>query len=118
MTDTYLPIKEAALYLGVSTKTLRRWEAKGLLTPQRTAGNQRRYLLAELDTFRFKKESSSPLLDPEPNEVPMHLYRQEPSVGITYSDTLPLLHQAEPAGQEARNDRAEESPQEVSQVSR
>ena len=37
-------ISEAAILLGVSTSTLRRWEEEGRLVPVRTAGgNHRRY---------------------------------------------------------------------------
>jgi predicted site-specific integrase-resolvase len=43
-----LPIGAAARALGVSTSTLRRWEASGKLTPVRTEGGQRRYDLAAL----------------------------------------------------------------------
>src|SRR5690348_9538446 len=55
MKDTLLTIQQAATLLGVSTRTLRRWEQKGLLKPQRTMGNQRRYSQTELETL-FKKE--------------------------------------------------------------
>ena len=41
-------ISTAAKALGVSTSTLRRWEASGRLVPARTEGNQRRYDLAAL----------------------------------------------------------------------
>src|ERR1700722_396404 len=43
MKDELLTIKDAAKLLGVSTKTLRRWESNGHVVPQRTIGNQRRY---------------------------------------------------------------------------
>jgi excisionase family DNA binding protein len=43
-----VPIGTAAEALGVSTSTLRRWEAKGRLRPARTKGGQRRYDLAAL----------------------------------------------------------------------
>jgi len=43
-----LSIGAAADALGVSTNTLRRWEAKGRLVPMRTEGGQRRYDLAAL----------------------------------------------------------------------
>jgi DNA-binding transcriptional MerR regulator len=39
-------IGEAARELGVSTKTLRRYEERGLLKPIRTMGGQRRYYLS------------------------------------------------------------------------
>ena len=47
--DKLLSIGEAAEWLGVSPMTLRRWEASGKLTPERTAGNQRRYRLSQID---------------------------------------------------------------------
>jgi len=42
-------IQEVANLLGVSTKTLRRWEEKGLLIPHRSPGNQRRYTQDHID---------------------------------------------------------------------
>jgi len=50
-----LSIQQAAKLLKVSTKTLRRWEAQGILTAHRTPGNQRRYQLGKLLTFSKKK---------------------------------------------------------------
>ena len=47
--DKLLSIGEAAEWLGVSPMTLRRWEASGKLMPERTAGNQRRYRLSQID---------------------------------------------------------------------
>lgn len=44
----FVSISLAAQALGVSTSTLRRWEASGRLTPVRTEGGQRRYDLAAL----------------------------------------------------------------------
>ncbi|MFN4280443.1 IS607 family transposase [Thermosynechococcus sp.] len=43
-----LSISQAAKLKGVSTQTLRRWEAEGKLIPERTAGGHRRYDLAQL----------------------------------------------------------------------
>lgn len=43
-----VPIGAAAKALGVSTSTLRRWEAAGRLVPTRTEGGQRRYDVAAL----------------------------------------------------------------------
>ena len=49
----YFSIGEAALALGVCTKTLRRWESKQQLSPRfRTAGAHRRY--AQEDIERLK----------------------------------------------------------------
>jgi DNA-binding transcriptional MerR regulator len=36
-------IQQAADKLRISAKTLRRWEARGIIHPDRTPGNQRRY---------------------------------------------------------------------------
>ena len=46
-----LSISEAARFLNVSSKTLRRWEKQGILIPERTVGNQRRYSLIQLQEF-------------------------------------------------------------------
>ncbi len=44
-----LSIEQAADLMGVSTSTMRRWEKAGKLIPdERTAGNQRRYLLSSI----------------------------------------------------------------------
>src|SRR3989344_9144214 len=59
MGNTTLPIREAARLLGVSTKTLRRWEERGVISPQRTFGNQRRYLVSQLKTLK-KNTTYSP----------------------------------------------------------
>ena len=47
-----LTVAQAAYFLGFSTKTLRRWDMAGQLVPQRTIGNQRRYLLSQLIEFK------------------------------------------------------------------
>ena len=41
--NRFYSIGKAAVELGVSISTLRRWEAEGKLVPQRTKGGQRRY---------------------------------------------------------------------------
>ena len=57
--DKFVTIAKAASLLGVSTTTLRRWEASGRLMPTRTVGNQRRYSLQALDpSFADGMESS------------------------------------------------------------
>ena len=52
--DRYVAIGEAAVALGVSITTLRRWEAEGKLIPERTAGRQRRYDMAKLKPDLFQ----------------------------------------------------------------
>lgn len=47
--DKLITIHEAAKLLGVSNTTLRRWETSGKLIPERTAGNQRRYRLSQIN---------------------------------------------------------------------
>jgi len=49
-----LSIAEAADSLGVTTKTLRRWENKGYLMPSRTPGGHRRYKLSSLKAIKRK----------------------------------------------------------------
>lgn len=57
--DKFVTIAKAAALLGVSTTTLRRWEASGRLMPTRTVGNQRRYSLQALGpSFADLMESS------------------------------------------------------------
>ena len=57
MQEKLLTIQEAAEMLGVSTKTLRRWDQRGILVSQRTAGNQRRYKRDVITGFRKPKYS-------------------------------------------------------------
>lgn len=42
-------VGEAAERLGVHPETLRRWEAAGRITSTRTPGNQRRYLVTDVE---------------------------------------------------------------------
>jgi len=53
-----LSISQAATILGVCTKTLRRWHARGILSPDcRTPGGHRRYGLHTLETFLHAGQS-------------------------------------------------------------
>ena len=52
-----LTIQQAANILGVSTKTLRRWDAAGRFVPKRTSGNQRRYSRDQVEEYRKKRET-------------------------------------------------------------
>jgi excisionase family DNA binding protein len=47
--DKLISISDAAELLGVSKTTLRRWERSQKLVPERTAGNQRRYRLSQIN---------------------------------------------------------------------
>lgn len=49
----FVSIAAAAKALGVSSSTLRRWEAAGKLVPCRTKGGQRRYDLAAIHPERY-----------------------------------------------------------------
>jgi putative resolvase len=55
--DRLLSIGQAAKTYGVSVSTLRRWEKKGQITAERTAGNQRRYKIIALNSSQTKKQS-------------------------------------------------------------
>lgn len=51
----FLTITQAAEVLKVSPDTLRRWEEKGIITPQRTKGGSRRYALLDLKIAKLNK---------------------------------------------------------------
>ncbi len=70
MKDQTLTIQEAAKFLGVATKTLRRWDESGRLKPERTVGNQRRYSLSELEAFQQTKPQFPVISDPA-SEAPL-----------------------------------------------
>lgn len=55
---SYLSISQTAHYIGVSIPTLRRWDRDDIFTPDsRTAGNHRRYSMAQvLDWLGEKRE--------------------------------------------------------------
>jgi len=50
--DEYISISQAALYLGISEDTLRRWDRSGKFIPSRTIGNVRRYSLDDLNKLK------------------------------------------------------------------
>ncbi|HWA51561.1 MAG TPA: MerR family DNA-binding transcriptional regulator [Patescibacteria group bacterium] len=51
--NKYISINEAAIKLGVSTKTLRRWEVAGKLIAVRTNGGHRRYEISKLTELKI-----------------------------------------------------------------
>lgn len=55
----WLTLGQAARYLGVSEPTLRKWTDDGRLPVFRTPGGHRRYLRAELDAFRQRREEQA-----------------------------------------------------------
>lgn len=50
-------VEEAAGLLGISSQTLRNWEKKGTLVPERTEGGHRRYKESEVLSIKKKKMS-------------------------------------------------------------
>lgn len=54
--STILSIHQAAQVLGVSTKTLRRWEESKILIPLRSEGGHRRYRLSEIHKFKKHRD--------------------------------------------------------------
>jgi len=54
MNNRLYTIAEAANTLGVSTKTLRRWDQRGRFVPTRTVGNQRRYTQEQIQKFKVQ----------------------------------------------------------------
>ena len=67
---TWLTLREASRFLGVSEPTLRRWTDEGLVAAFRTPGGHRRYLLDAILSFEDGRvETVQP-------EVPEHPGRQ------------------------------------------
>lgn len=54
----FLTIAQAAEFLNVSPDTLRRWEERGIVTPQRTRGGSRRYTLYDLKIAKLNKRKT------------------------------------------------------------
>ena len=73
----YLSIQEAAKILKVSTKTLRRWEGRGILVPQRSAGNHRRYTKSQIQSFWKENNKAKTPSSKTPNP-----YKFQPPVFI------------------------------------
>lgn len=53
----FIPIGEAAKYLGISRDTLRRWEKAGKLKAQRSPTNRRYYTKEQLDQLIGKQSA-------------------------------------------------------------
>lgn len=56
--DDLLPIGQAAKLLGVSTDTLRRWDAAGRICALRTPTGQRRFRYGDITTLMTSKAAS------------------------------------------------------------
>ncbi len=97
----YLGITEAADYLRVSASTLRRWEKKGFLVPERTPTGIRRYTKKQLDdviqTPAYEKPSVTPVtpvattIDPAAVQLP-----SEPLVTPSDLTAQTAVHVPEP----------------------
>jgi len=59
---------QAALYLGVSLATIRRWTDAGHVSCYRTPGGQRRFSRVQLDDFIASMQREAPAHDTEPSE--------------------------------------------------
>jgi len=59
-------VSQAAELLGVSSKTLRRWDEKGILPSLRTTGGQRRYVRRALEKFNAKKDLTKAFVREKP----------------------------------------------------
>ena len=115
--NTQLSIHEAANFLGVSSKTLRRWENASKLIPLRTEGGHRRYTLAQIKAFKsaekkpvikaklYKKPSSLNVVTPMSVVTSIKPEKPSPTVfqtGLAEISTetprpqLPLVKKIEP----------------------
>lgn len=79
-----LSIQEAASFLGLSTKTLRRWEASGVLTAVRTPGGHRRYNKENLERVKasLAKKAEQPSASIRPKEVDYSAFSTPKSINI------------------------------------
>jgi putative resolvase len=98
----FLSISEAANFLGVCTKTLRRWDRVSRLAPDfRTLGGHRRYDLMNLREFRTMPESSpifSPVAHISPRvvvyaRVSSHLQKQRGDLQRQIEELEQFAHQ-------------------------
>jgi len=96
-------VSQAAEYLGISTKTLRRWDKKRILVSFRTAGGQRRYHKDLLCKFKTQQQLTrtfvrgSQHLTKEPTEAmafsqPKKKFRTVDNKGFTFESLiLPII---------------------------
>lgn len=89
----YLGITEAAEYLRISASTLRRWEKKGFLIPERTPTGIRRYTRQQLDDVlnnpqpMHHAEVDTPTTDTLVNEIQQN-YQQQSEIVENVSTTF------------------------------
>jgi excisionase family DNA binding protein len=60
---------QAALYLGVSLATIRRWTDAGHIACYRTPGGQRRFSRPQLENFIDSMSQGGPVASVEPNHA-------------------------------------------------
>ena len=60
MSDEMITITEAALMLGVTSKTLRRWDKEGRLSAHRSLGGHRRYFRKDIERLQGLRPSLPP----------------------------------------------------------
>jgi hypothetical protein len=102
--DRLTSIKEAAGFLGVSEKTLRRWENKGILLPLRTKGGHRRYKLSNLKDIKQKKGKhnlTQNILDTKPQQkiqegIVKTIARPKSPTPIEYKEIISNLYKETP----------------------
>lgn len=77
MKQRYYTIKSAAALCGMHEQSLRLYERRGLIRPQRTAGNIRRYTESDIEQIRFIKRLIDDLgVNLAGVEVILHLRQQ------------------------------------------
>ena len=72
--DKLITIQQAAASLGVSTKTLRVWDANGKLPSVKTKGGHRRYRLSDIHSY----------IDPKADTLNKEVVNNNPDVVATY----------------------------------
>jgi len=85
--------KQAAIALGVSEASVKRWCDKGLLVPVRTAGGHRRIATAEV--VRFARESGNALVRPELVGLPSATTSGKVATERALDEALDALHEGD-----------------------
>jgi MerR family transcriptional regulator, heat shock protein HspR len=102
MDEQYYTIKIAAELCGMHEQSLRMYERRGLIAPQRSAGNIRRYSDADVEHIRFIKRLVDDLgVNLAGVEVIMHM-RQQLLEGQQELEQLRRAYEAALGGRAAR----------------